>query len=258
MDFIKHTLFAFEQCDPQLHLFSWYHALVFFGPLLVFHIMIRKQRIDKHTEFIAKISTVLMAILQIILYIWYIFSPVESLFLKGLPLYTCRLVLWLFVIGIFFKKEKVLKLASYWGVYGGIAGLVFPTIFKYPFPHILQLATVILHIYIFLLGSYYLFVKKIGMNLKESTWCCKITAGLIIFNAIFNAIFETNYISTRRMPAHLINYVGLNLPDWLCLPSVIIGYIIVTYFQYWAVNKTIEYQENKRLNSIKEAKYDSN
>lgn len=79
-----------------------------------------------------------------------------------------------------------------------------------------------------------------------------------MFNAIFNAIFETNYISTRKMPAHLINYIGLNLPDWLCLPSVIIGYIIVTYFQYWAVNKTIAYQENKSLNSIKEAKYDSN
>ena len=67
MDFIKNTLFAFEQCSPQLHLFSWYHALVFFGPLLVFHIIIHRQRMDEHTEFIAKISTVLMATLQIIL-----------------------------------------------------------------------------------------------------------------------------------------------------------------------------------------------
>ena len=44
------------------------------------------------------------------------------------------------------------------------------------------------------------------------------------------------------MPAHLINYVGLNLPDWLCLPCVIVGYVFVTFFQWWVSNKTIEYQ----------------
>jgi uncharacterized membrane protein YwaF len=163
------------------------------------------------------------------------------------------MVLWLFVLGIFFKKEKCLKLATYWGVYGGIAGLVFPTVFKYPFPHILQIATIVLHIYIFLIGSYYLFVKKIGMTLKDTVWCSLITASYILIISILNSFLGTNYISTTRMPAHLINYVGLNLPDWLCLPAVILGYIAVTFFQYWAANKTIIYQANKN-NIIKEDK----
>jgi hypothetical integral membrane protein (TIGR02206 family) len=243
---IINILFAFEKCEPILHLFSWYHLLIFFGSFVVFHYINHAQKINKHTECIAKISTIGMAILQIILYIWYLMSPIESLLLKGLPLYTCRLALWLFVCGQFFGMKKCLKLATYWGVYGGIAGLLFPTIFHYPVPHILQIATIVLHIYIFLLGSYYLFVKKIGMTLKDSHWCIIITIGLILFNAIFNSIFGTNYISTNKMPAHLINYLGLNLPDWLCLPAVIIGYVIVTYFQYWASNKTIEITENRK------------
>jgi hypothetical protein len=101
------------------------------------------------------------------------------------------------------------------------------------------------------------------MSLKESSWCCKITAGLIIFNSIFNAIFDTNYISTRRMPAHLINYLGMNLPDFLCLPAVIIGYIAVTYFQCWVSNKAIKYMEEKKnrikINNLIEVdSYDSN
>jgi uncharacterized membrane protein YwaF len=152
------------------------------------------------------------------------------------------MVLWLFVLGIFFKKEKCLKLATYWGVYGGIAGLIFPTVFKYPFPHILQIATVTLHVYIFLVSSYYLFVRKIGMTLKDTIWCSTFTAVYILVISIFNGIFGTNYISTTKMPAHLINYVGLNLPDWLCLPSVIVGYVLATFFQWWVSNKTIEYQ----------------
>jgi ABC-type phosphate transport system permease subunit len=80
------------------------------------------------------------------------------------------------------------------------------------------------------------------MTLKDTIWCATFTAVYILVISIFNGIFETNYISTTKMPAHLINYVGLNLPDWLCLPSVIVGYVFVTFFQWWVSNKTIKYQ----------------
>jgi uncharacterized membrane protein YwaF len=89
------------------------------------------------------------------------------------------------------------------------------------------------------------------MTLKDTVWCSLITASYILIISILNSFLGTNYISTTRMPAHLINYVGLNLPDWLCLPAVILGYIAVTFFQYWAANKTIIYQANKN-NIIKE------
>jgi hypothetical protein len=65
------------------------------------------------------------------------------------------------------------------------------------------------------------------------------------------------------MPAHLINYLGMNLPDFLCLPAVIIGYIAVTYFQCWVSNKAIKYMEEKKnrikINNLIEVdSYDSN
>lgn len=250
MNFIRNVLFAMEQCEPQIHIFSWYHALIFFGTFAIFHIIIHNQNDSLQRENRAKKATIFMLILQLTLYAWYIVSP-ESFILKALPLYTCRLALYLFILGQFFNNEKCLKLATCWGVYGGISGLVFPTVFKYPFPHILQIATIVLHIYIFLVGSYYLFVKKIGITLKDTIWCSLITASYILVISILNSFLGTNYISTTRMPAHLINYVGLNLPDWLCLPAVMLGYVAVTFFQYWAVNKTIIYQTNKN-NIIKE------
>lgn len=234
MNNIIETVFAIEKCNPEIKLFGIYHISIFAISFILFHIMIHYQKINKTTEFLAKVSTLLVLLLHFILYAWYHFSP-EHLLLKGLPLYTCRMTIYLFAIGIFFKKESCLKLACYWGCYGGIAGLIFPTIFQYPFPHILQISTVMLHVVIFLLSSYYLFVKKIGMTVKDSIKCCKLTTALIIFCSIINVIFGTNYISTLKMPAHLVN-LGINLPDFLCLPAVILGYIAVTMFQCWVVN----------------------
>ena len=235
MDFLANTLFSVVQCEPEITLFGFYHIMVLIVSFTSFWAILHyKPKFDKF-EKVAKVSTVLVIALHVILYTWYHFSP-ENMLLKGLPLYTCRLVMYLYVPGIFFNKEKYLKLAAYWGFYGGIAGLIFPTVFKYPFPHIIQISTVMLHIYIFLVSGYYLFVKHIGATEQDTISCCKVTVALLTFNTILNIFLGTNYTSTFRMPQHLINS-GINLPDFLCYPAVVVGYIVVTIFQYWVINK---------------------
>jgi hypothetical protein len=53
----------------------------------------------------------------------------------------------------------------------------------------------------------------------------------------------------------LIKTFGINIPNYLCMPAVIFGYIAVTFFQYWALNKTIQITDKRRcgaeLNRIK-------
>jgi len=143
-----------------------------------------------------------------------------------------------------------LKLGSYWGFYGGIAGLLFPTMFKYPFPHILQITTILLHVYILLMSGNYLFVKKIGSTKSDVKTCCVITTLLLIFNTIINFIFGTNYTSTTRMPVQLL-MIGINIPPYLCCAAVIIGYLFVTIFQHFVVEsytkKSLEKSENKEM-----------
>lgn len=263
IEFLKNVTFAMEKCEPQISIFGIYHIVLFLASFAAFHYIIIKQDNSKKADTIAKVSTLLMLVLQLVTYAWYIITPSEDFFLKALPLYTCRMTLYLFVLGQFFGMKKCLRLATYWGVYGGVSGLTIPTVFHYPFPHVLQVATFILHVYIFLVGSYYLFVKKIGMDLNDCKWCIKITTGLILFNAVFNYIFGTNYISTRFIPYSITSLIGFTLPNWLCMPAVILAYIAVTYFQYWAANKAIRYMENKkeriRINNIVEGEtsYDS-
>ena len=225
-------MFTTIQCESSLHLLGLWHICLLVGSFTFLNWMVKYQ---KQNIFIEKISTLFILGLQIILYIWYIIGP-ESLFLKGLPLYTCRIVLYLFTIGIFCNNKFCLKLGSYWGFYGGIAGLIFPTIFKYPFPHILQITTLLLHVYIMLISGNYLFVKKIGSTRDDVKMCCIITTILLTINTIINFIFGTNYTSTTRMPLHLIN-LGITIPVQFCYLAVVLGYIIVTIFQHWVVGK---------------------
>lgn len=245
MNFLINTVFSTTSCDAEIQLFGVIHLSLMIITFVVGYFMVKYKL---RNEFIEKVSTVIILILHLLLYVWYFYSN-ESFIHKALPLYTCRLVLYLFTIGIFFKNQFCLKLGTYWGFYGGIAGLLLPSIFKYPFPHILQISTFLLHVYIFLLSGNYLFVKRIGMNKEDTKMCCKWTIYLLIFNTIFNVIFGTNYTSTMKMPVHLLN-VGFNIPTIFCFAVVAIGYIIATIIQHLVVTKYEENIYNKK--SVKE------
>lgn len=231
-------IFSTVQSGSQLKLFGMWHICLLLFSFTALNYMVKHQ---KQSIFFEKTSTLFVLTLQLLVYGWYIIGP-ESLWLKGLPLYTCRLVLYLFIAGIFFGNKTCIKLGSYWGFYGGIAGLIFPTIFKYPFPHILQITTPILHVYIMLVSGNYLFVKKIGMDKKDTKMCCYVSVALLTFNLIFNIIFDANYTSTFKMPMHLVN-LGLDIPAAFCYIAVVSGYIAVTIFQHYVVDNYTKKRE---------------
>ena len=239
------TLFSFINGEG-LQTFTTWHYILLILSFTCLNYMIKHQLENKTVE---KVATIVVWIFQLNLYGWYIVGP-ESFWRLALPLYTCRTVLYLFTIGVFFNNKFCLKLGSYWGFYGGIAGLIFPTMFKYPFPHILQITTILLHVYILLMSGNYLFVKKIGSTESDVKSCCVITTLLLIFNTIINVIFGTNYTSTTRMPVQLM-MIGIKIPPYLCCAAVIIGYLFVTVFQHFVIEsytkKSLEKSENKEM-----------
>ena len=239
------TLFSFVNGEG-LQTFTTWHYILLIISFTCLNYMVSHQLENKTVE---KVTTIVLWIFQLSLYGWYIVGP-ESFWGLALPLYTCRIVLYLFTIGVFFNNKFCLKLGSYWGFYGGIAGLLFPTMFKYPFPHILQITTILLHAYILLMSGNYLFVKKIGSTKSDVKTCCVITTLLLIFNTIINFIFGTNYTSTTRIPVQLL-MIGINIPPYLCCAAVIMGYLFVTVFQHFVVEsytkKSLEKSENKEM-----------
>ena len=226
------TLFSTVPCESQIHLFGLVHLLVITRSIISAFLIIKYK---KESILLEKLSTLIILGMQLILYGWYYFSP-EKFIIMALPLYTCRLVLYLYIGGIFFKNKFCLKLATYWGFFGGIAGLLFPVIFDYPFPHVLQITTFMLHTYIFLMSTNYLFVKKIGMNKEDTMMCCKCTVSFLIFTTVFNIILGSNYMSTLGTTIQLSNFI-FKVPTILCFITVTVGYLIAIFIQHKIVEK---------------------
>lgn len=226
------NMYSVVNCESHIQLFGFVHLTVFSITMIISY-LISKYKLNAESFIKLFLLTTLCS--HMLLYAWYYMNPLETIFEKGLPFYTCRMTLYLLIAGILFDKKSCLKLGVYWGFFGGLAGLVFPTMFKYPFPHIQTITVFMLHSSIFITGTYYLFVKKIGMNKQDLKNCSICTLIFLIFVTIFNIIVGSNYSATTRMPAHLINF-GINVPTSFCSIAVISGYLLVIFLLYLLVN----------------------
>ena len=232
------TMFSVIPCESYISLFGITHIIILVLSLLATFYVVKHNRESKLFE---KLMTIIMLGFYACIYSWYYFSP-ESFIVKGLPLYTCRIAVYMLAVGIFFNKEFWLKIGCYWGFFGGFFGLLLPTIFDYPFPHILQISTFFLHTYLFLISSYFLFVKKIGMNNKDLKICNIFTVGFLGLVTIVNILLGSNYSATLKMPG-VLRMLGISFPTSLCFFIVASGYLIAIFVEYKLVNK----YENKSL-----------
>ena len=218
--------------DSGFHLFNNIHIMIMVVSLILSLIIIK---INKESRKFEIILTVGILIILGCLYTWYIFGDLEELITRGLPLHTCRFGILILSIGIFFRKDKLIKLGSYWGLFGGSLGMIIPTIDRYAFPHILHITSFAMHVYLLLIAVYMLFVKKIGMNKNDYEMCVKFTSGFLIFTFIINILLGSHYSYTTRMPSALMK-LGFVFPPIICFIIVFIFYMILGYIEYKLLN----------------------
>ena len=236
--------FSIVPTKSTIRTFGATHLLFLSLGLLIAYFVVKHNK--KGTKLI-KFFTIIMLLMNIGYYVWHYFSPL-SVIKIALPLYTCRISVYLLAIGILFNYKSALKLGVYWSFFGGFCGLLFPSIFDYPFPHFLQIINFYLHTYIFAVASYYLFVEKIGMTKKDTKFCCICTAIFLTIAHVTNLMINSNYSATMRTPGALLK-VGITIPSGICLISVIVGYSLAIIVQHKLIEK---------LELNKEACYDSN
>lgn len=232
------SIFSIVPSGETISMFGLTHLSSLFIGLIMAYFIIKR---NKENDFLIKLSTIGMLLIFICFYAWYHFSPL-NIFVKALPLYTCRLSAILLAIGIFCKHQSSLKLGSYWGLFGGFFGLICPTIYEYPFPHLLQIYNFYLHLYVFLVSTYYIFVKRIGMNKKETKSCCISTGIFLAVAHITNIMLGSNYSSTLSTPSGLLK-LGITIPTSVCLTLTISSYLIAIVLQYKLIKKYEEIKE---------------
>lgn len=238
-------LFSIVPTEATIRTFGITHLIIVFIGLLIAYTVAKSNK--KGTKPI-KFFTVIMLLMYVGYYTWHYYSPL-SIIKIALPLYTCRISIYLLALGILFNVKPALKLGVYWSFFGGFCGLLFPTIFDYPFPHFLQINNFYLHIYIFTVATYYLFVEKIGMTKKDTINCGICTAVFLTIAHVTNMILGSNYSATMRT-AGALSHLGVFIPPNICLIATIIGYLIGIIVQYKLVNKLINNKEAAKNDSV--------
>lgn len=214
----------------KLHLIILFIAL--FVSIFIF-IMKTKNRILE--LFIG--STLIIQ--QLILYTWY-FTSKYNLLKEGLPLFHCRIAIIFVGIGLIFNRKPLMKIGSYWGIFGSISALLLPGIDPFSFPHITQFSYFIGHLFL-LWGSIYLLrVKKIGMSEIDLKNLLVFTTTYHLLMLMINTILNSNYAYMNSPPF----YIGDRLNPLIYSLTVIMIFNIVLCIEYFFINKNAAVNED--------------
>lgn len=176
---------------------------------------------------------------QVILYTWYFISK-YNLLKEGLPLFHCRIAIIFVGIGLIFNRKPLMKIGSYWGIFGSISALLLPGIDPFSFPHITQFSYFIGHLFLLWGSIYLLSVKKIGMSEIDLKNLLLFTTAYHLLMLMVNTILNSNYAYMNAPPF----YIGDGLNPLIYSLTVIMIFNIVLCIEYFFINKNAVVNED--------------
>lgn len=207
IDYMKY--FFRTSNDPvNFKKFGIIHILLIIITLLMGYFIVKnRKKIDKSRfEFFAGLTFLIQATLM---YGWYYFGDYKVLEF-GLPFYTCRIAIIIFIINFLFKRNLLWSIAIYWGFYGSILSFVSPDFDGFSFPHYTYISYFVGHILLYWSCLYLLFVKDYDLSSRDLT---KGIVFSILFNIvlyIFDSIFNVNYNYLIQAPIFTDFFSKLN------------------------------------------------
>lgn len=223
---MKNILYFFRGTEEKVNfiLFSNIHIMLLIVALLGSLLILKSKKDNRKLEIL--IGAFLLS-QQLILYSWYLITKYRLLS-EGLPLYHCRIAIITMGFGLIFKKKMLIKIGSYWGIFGSISALLFVGLDPFYFPHMTQFSYFIGHYFLLWGAIYLLWIKQIGMNKTDYKNALIFTNIYHIAMFFFNKMIDGNYGYMSLSPIG----IGNNLHP------VVYGFIVMMIFN---IVLTIEY-----------------
>ena len=244
MEYIKY-FFRSSIEEKPMYMFSSIHIIILCIAIVGVLAILTMKKESRKLE-IALGST--MLIQQGLLYSWYIIKFNQNLLTEGLPLYHCRIGILLIGIGLIFKKEYLIKIGAYWGIFTSVVALIFINLDSFLFPHITQFSYIIGH-YCLLWGAVYILkIKKVGMNKKDFKNVLIFTNTYHIVMRFVNNFLGANYSYVKELPVDLgfkITSIGSTL-------IVILMFNIILTIEYKLINLKKKKRLNQQIDNIPE------
>lgn len=196
-----------------------------FGPIHIFILLIAMLgcryllKKGKKNSKVEKLIGSILIFQQVTLFTWYISSNYNVL-KEGLPLYHCRIAIWLLGIGFIFNKDTLKRIGSVWGLVGSLAALTYPCLDPFIFPHITQFTFFIGHLFLLWGSVYCLYVERIVINKSNYKTLLVFTNVYHVLMYILNQILGSNYGYMRISPIGIGNE----------LPTMVYGVIVIGLF----------------------------
>lgn len=235
--FRRNTLdkyFSNINTNGPFQLFSQSHIIVittiFIISVLVYLFRKKLKNIDNSVRVLIALFLIFI---QIAVTLWYICIAKVDI-ASSLPLHLCDISTFLCAIMLINKNYLLYEITYFWGIAGALQAILTPDLGRYAFPHFIFFTFFIAHGLIIIICLFSTFVD--GYRPKLSSVFKSIAALNIyaIFIAIFNFIFETNFLFLCKKPdgASLMDFLG---PwPWYLLSLELLGTLLflICYFPF--------------------------
>lgn len=237
MDFLRY-FFRSQEDGYIFRQYGGYHIILLLIYILGMALIITKsfgiEEKNKNDKFLKLLAAILL-LDQIILYAWQFASGYFRMDMS-LPLYHCRLAVWLLIAGIFTDDRLVKILGAYMGFMGSSIAMIIPDLYNFSFPHYTNIQFFLVHILMGWVVVDFIFVEKLFVKKEELKKVLFITNSFNVFLLAFNMYLrptfnEVNYGYILSPPANL----PVEVPGYLYVVIVFIlfNFIVLLLYRFF-------------------------
>lgn len=155
---------------------------------------------------------------------------------EALPLYTCRVSIYSGFFALLFNNKNLKILTIFWGLIGGLIGLIYPDLMAYSWPHIMYVNFFLTHYLVFWVSLFFLIVDEVRLNSGNLKFLFVFVNIFLMVTEIINLNFGLNYAYLSYSPIFtdllkkLPGYLYFVLTGILYNFSIILNYYIFKKF----------------------------
>ena len=218
----------------SLHLFL-FSFMIFMGFL-----MYRYRKNTRENKKIYKIirnSFIFLLAFQQLSFLFFLSFIRHDTISEALPLYTCRVSIYSGFFALLFNNKNLKILTIFWGLIGGLIGMIYPDLSPYSWPHIMYVNFFLTHYLVFWVSLFFLVVDGVRLNRGNLKFLFIFVNIFLIITELINLKFGLNYAYLSYSP--IFTDLLKKLPGYLyfILAGILYNFsIILNYYIFKKLN----------------------
>lgn len=218
----------------NFHLFGAAHFIILAAVVLLAAVLAVVQRRFLRGKKRLRIGLAIFLLADAAAWYCYLAATGSRIFPGQLPLELCDVTFYLMAIVLLTLHRGVFDVAYYWALAGSTMALLTPNLWEH-FPSFSTVQFFIAHGLVVSTALYLVWSRQIRPQ-RGSVARAMIAVNLLaLFDGIFDAVFNTDYMYLRAKPANvsLLSYLGAWPWYVLAAEPVALAFFLLLYWPFW-------------------------